>query len=64
MAEGDKSDAVSAWFLGPKGENAETLIWLLTEALQRHVQGRVAYFPEDASVITPEVKSTVAFQSE
>ncbi|KAJ4463690.1 pyridoxal phosphate-dependent transferase [Lentinula lateritia] len=64
MAEGDKSDAVSAWFLGPKGENAETLIWLLTEALQRHVQGRVAYFPEDASVITPEVKSTVAFQKQ
>ncbi|KAJ4485314.1 pyridoxal phosphate-dependent transferase [Lentinula aciculospora] len=64
MAEGDKSDAVSAWFLGPKGENVETLIWLLTEALQHHVQGRIAYFPEDPSVITPEVKATVAFQTQ
>ncbi|KAJ3967966.1 pyridoxal phosphate-dependent transferase [Lentinula raphanica] len=64
MPEGDKSDAVSAWFLGPKGENVETLIWLLTEALRTHVQGRNAYFPQDVSVITPEVKDTAVFQEQ
>ncbi|KAJ3785409.1 pyridoxal phosphate-dependent transferase [Lentinula aff. detonsa] len=64
MSEGDKSDAVSAWFLGPKGENVETLVSLLTKALHHHVQGRIAYFPEDPSVITPEVKATATFQAQ
>ncbi|KAJ3903671.1 pyridoxal phosphate-dependent transferase, partial [Lentinula edodes] len=62
--EKDKSNAVAAWFLGPKGENAESLRQLLTEALEYHVQGRIDYFPGDPSVITPEVKATAAFQKQ
>lgn len=63
MSENDKSNAVAAWFLGPKGENAESLHQLLTEALEYHVQGCIDYFPGDSSVITPEVKASAAFQS-
>ncbi|KAJ3806191.1 hypothetical protein F5876DRAFT_69154 [Lentinula aff. lateritia] len=62
MSENNKSNAVAAWFLGPKGENAESLCQLLTEALEYHVQGRIDYFPGDPSVITPEVKASATFQ--
>jgi len=44
-------DALKAWFLGPRGENAELLERLFTEALRDHVFWRRNYHPEDGFTI-------------
>lgn len=41
-------EALRAWFLGPRAENADLLERLLTEALRDHVFWRRNYHPEDA----------------
>ncbi len=45
------SDALRAWFLGPRAENAELLERLLTEALRDHVFWRRNFHPEDGLTI-------------
>ena len=40
-------EAVSAWFLGPQGENADLLKGLFGEAVALQTQSRLAYHPED-----------------
>ncbi|TVP55460.1 MAG: hypothetical protein EA351_10750 [Gemmatimonadales bacterium] len=47
----NRSDALRAWFLGPRGENAELLERLLTEALRDHVFWRRNHHPEDGFTI-------------
>jgi len=44
-------DALRAWFLGPRAENAELLERLVVEALRDHVFWRRNYHPEDGSAI-------------
>ncbi len=44
-------DALRAWFLGPRAENAELLERLITEALRDHVFWRRNYRPEDGFTI-------------
>jgi glutamate/tyrosine decarboxylase-like PLP-dependent enzyme len=44
-------DALRAWFLGPRGENADLLERLLTEALRDHVFWRRNFHPEDGFTI-------------
>lgn len=44
-------DALRAWFLGPRAENAGLLERLVTEALRDHVFWRRNYHPEDALTI-------------
>ncbi|CAN5662320.1 pyridoxal-dependent decarboxylase [soil metagenome] len=44
-------DAMRAWFLGPRGENADLLERLLTEAFRDHVFWRRNYHPEDGLTI-------------
>ena len=44
-------DALRAWFLGPRGENADLLERLLIEALRDHVFWRRNYHPEDGLTI-------------
>jgi glutamate/tyrosine decarboxylase-like PLP-dependent enzyme len=51
MPESLHRDALRAWFLGPRGENAELLERLLTEALRDHVFWRRNYHPEDGFAI-------------
>jgi len=46
-----KRDALRAWFLGPRAENAELLERLLTEALRDHVFWRRNHHPEDGFTI-------------
>jgi glutamate/tyrosine decarboxylase-like PLP-dependent enzyme len=46
-----RADALRAWFLGPRGENAELLERLLTEALRDHVFWRRNHHPEDGFTI-------------
>jgi len=44
-------DALRAWFLGPRGENADLMEGLLTESFRDHVSWRRNYRPEDGAVI-------------
>jgi glutamate/tyrosine decarboxylase-like PLP-dependent enzyme len=44
-------DALKAWFLGPRAENAELLERLVVEALRDHVFWRRNYHPEDGFTI-------------
>ena len=44
-------DALRAWFLGPRAENAELLERLVVESLRDHVFWRRNYHPEDGVVI-------------
>lgn len=50
-ASGQASDALRAWFLGPRAENADLLERLVTEALRDHVFWRRNYHPEDGITI-------------
>ena len=47
----DPRDALRAWFLGPRAENAELLERLVVEALRDHVFWRRNYHPEDGFAI-------------
>ena len=40
-------EAVSAWFLGPQGENADLLKGLFGEAVELQTRSRLSYHPED-----------------
>ena len=40
-------EALAAWFLGPRAENADLVERLVTEALRDHVFWRRNYHPED-----------------
>ncbi|KAJ7873524.1 hypothetical protein B0H14DRAFT_2719809 [Mycena olivaceomarginata] len=40
-------DAVSAWFLGPQGENADMLKGLFEQAVNLQKKSRLDYYPED-----------------
>ena len=51
MSDSKSRDALRAWFLGPRGENAELLERLLTEALRDHVFWRRNHHPEDGFTI-------------
>jgi glutamate/tyrosine decarboxylase-like PLP-dependent enzyme len=51
LSDDRKRDALRAWFLGPRAENAELLERLLTEALRDHVFWRRNHHPEDGFTI-------------
>ncbi len=55
-------DALRSWFLGPRGENAELLERLVTEALRDHVFWRRNYHPEDGAVIRETDKRTAGYE--
>ncbi len=50
-ASTSRAEALRAWFLGPRAENAQLLEGLLTEALRDHVFWRRNYHPEDGFAI-------------
>jgi glutamate/tyrosine decarboxylase-like PLP-dependent enzyme len=50
------SRKVEAWFLGPKGENADILERLIVEAVRDQVYWRRNYHPDDPTHITEEIK--------
>jgi hypothetical protein len=47
----EPGEALRAWFLGPRAENAELLERLIVEALRDHVFWRRNYHPEDGLTI-------------
>lgn len=56
MLAGKGSRAVEAWFLGPRGENADLLERLVVEAVRDQVYWRRNFHPEDPSHITEIIK--------
>lgn len=55
-------DALRAWFLGPRAENAEVLERLVTEALRDHVFWRRNYHPEDGFTIRETQKRNQGYE--
>jgi tyrosine decarboxylase len=55
-------DALRAWFLGPRGENADLFERLVTEALRDHVFWRRNYHPEDGAMIREVDKRTPGYE--
>jgi glutamate/tyrosine decarboxylase-like PLP-dependent enzyme len=56
------SEALGAWFLGPKGENAELFKKLVALAIDRHVEHRLREYPHDPEWLTVERKRSEAYQ--
>lgn len=50
------SNAVGAYFLGPHAENSDQFSKFINVVLTAHYKGRRAYFPDDPSSITAEMK--------
>lgn len=55
-------EALRAWFLGPRAENADLLERLVTEALRDHVFWRRNYHPEDGFTIREVDKRTPGYE--
>ena len=55
-------EALRAWFLGPRAENADLLERLITEALRDHVFWRRNYHPEDGFTIRETDKRTPGYE--
>ena len=55
-------DALRAWFLGPRAENAELLERLVVEALRDHVFWRRNYHPEDGFAISERDKRQEGYE--
>ena len=55
-------DALRAWFLGPRAENAALVERLVTEAVRDHVFWRRNYHPEDGAVIRETDKRSPGYE--
>lgn len=55
-------DALRAWFLGPRAENADLFERLITEALRDHVFWRRNYHPEDGFTIRETDKRKAGYE--
>ncbi len=59
---GAGSEALGAWFLGPKAENEDLFKELIKEAIETHAQGRRDYYPNDPPWITDDIKKSPSYQ--
>jgi glutamate/tyrosine decarboxylase-like PLP-dependent enzyme len=59
----DPKEALRAWFLGPRGENAELLERLVVESLRDHVFWRRNYHPEDGFTIRETDKRQEGYEN-
>jgi glutamate/tyrosine decarboxylase-like PLP-dependent enzyme len=62
MSVGSRDDALRAWFLGPRAENAELLERLVVESLRDHVFWRRNYHPEDGFTIRESDKRREGYE--
>ena len=60
--EGAGTDAVTAWFLGPKGENGQLLGRLIDKALKSHLHFRQDVYPNDPRFITAKMQQSPAYK--
>lgn len=58
---GQGTRSVEAWFLGPKGENAEVFERLIAEAIRDHVHWRRNFHPGDPTHISEEIKASTEY---
>lgn len=59
------SNLVGAWFLGPKAENEEELLALISEQFRLHCQWRRTHFPQDVPYVTSvDVKASEEYKEE
>lgn len=58
----ESHDALRAWFLGPRAENADLLERLIVEALRDHVSWRRNFHPEDGFAIRETDKRTHGYE--
>lgn len=61
--DGPGTQATTAWFLGPKGENGELLQSLVGRALKSHLRFRAGVYPTDPPFITPEMQASPEYKS-
>jgi glutamate/tyrosine decarboxylase-like PLP-dependent enzyme len=54
---GPGTDAVTSWFLGPKGENRKVIRDLVDLALDAHLNFRRDVYPQDPAFITPALQA-------
>ena len=62
MMPAEPSEALRAWFLGPRAENAEFLERLVVEALLDHVFWRRNFHPEDGFQVLESDKHEPSYQ--
>lgn len=55
--DGPGTDAVTSWFLGPKGENRKVISDLAGLALDAHLNFRRDVYPQDPPFITPALQA-------
>ena len=60
--DGNGTDAVTAWFLGPKGENGKLMHELVRSSLEAHLQFRRDVYPQDPPFITLEMQATPGYR--
>ncbi len=63
LDEGGGLGAPAGWFLGPKAENKDLLLELITETIEQHCNYRELYHPEDPTIITEEVKASPSYKT-
>ena len=60
--DGPGSEAVTTWFLGPKGENGKLMHDLVAAALESHLKFRRDVYPDDPEFITPEMQTSADYK--
>ncbi|KIJ42392.1 hypothetical protein M422DRAFT_48239 [Sphaerobolus stellatus SS14] len=55
-------ESISAWFLGPQGENTELFMNLIGQVISDQVRARQGYHPEDGKFIQDSLKLTDGFK--
>src|SRR4051812_46814285 len=60
--DGPGTDAVTAWFLGPKGENGQLLRRLVDAALKSHLDFRHDVYPKDPRFITAKMQQAPEYK--
>jgi len=60
--EGEGTDMMAAWFLGPKAENQAQMAELIQYSLDSHCQDRKDYFPDDPVYVTEEIKQSADYR--
>lgn len=60
--EGEGSNSLAGWFLGPKGENIPLFQEQIVRAIQVHEKDRKTVYPGDPEWITSEIKASGSYK--
>ncbi|VVB71877.1 L-aspartate/L-glutamate decarboxylase [uncultured archaeon] len=59
---GAGTESLGAWFLGPKAENQDLFIDLITEGIRAHCNDRIEFFKKDPKYVTDEIKNSQEYK--